>query len=105
MAEKVITLANRLTIDNCFKDWNEIDPAIVPIMQSKDKSIICRLSPSIKKENLSKKLWGEYFLGQLYLDFTNLTKDDCIFFFLTLEDNMALKAPGVYRIVKGHLDL
>jgi hypothetical protein len=93
------------TVSKCYNEWNEIDPAIVAVMKEKGKDVVCKLQSVIKNESFSKRLWGEYFLGQVYLDFDRLSLDECVFFFLTLEDNMALKAPGIHKVIKGHFDL
>jgi hypothetical protein len=96
---------NQSDLDNCYREWNDIDPLCIKLMKEKGKTKTCKLQNIIRKEGVAKKLWAQHFLGQIYLDFTKLSLDDCVFFFLTLEDNMALKSPGIHKLIKGHYDL
>ena len=97
------TIINKQTLEQCFQEWKDIDPAIIKLLNSREKTLICGLTSLIKKEKEenSKKVWTSYFSKYEYLNFDVITKDDCIFFFLTIEDELVLKPQGIHKIIKG----
>jgi len=96
------TVASQSTINACFEEWKEIDPNIINIFHSYEKETICKLKGFIKRPEVAKKIWEANFEGHPLNDFENLSKDDCTFYFLQLEGSLALKAPGIHKVLKGH---
>ena len=63
---------SKTKLDKCYREWSEIDPSIVGSMKERKKHNVCKLQGLIKKEESAKNIWANHFLGQKYLDFTNL---------------------------------
>ena len=85
----------------CFEEYDDISPTIIDKMKTIQLQELTKLVGLIRNTDNAKKLWKIYFSDEIpYLDFINISRDDAIFFFLILEDNMELKAPSIWKIIK-----
>lgn len=88
-------------MQECFKEYDDISPKIIEDMRNIEQSQLLKLYKFIRKEDVARQLWTKLFNDIEYTNFDELTRDDIIYFFLTLEDNMMLKPPGIWKIVKS----